>query len=102
MPRGGASAGQALAEEVQAVGDVAEPAGLLTDLALDAQGAGIPDRLQRPDEPADVDLARAQGDLLAPGPGGGRPLRVLDVDAPDVRPEDLDGADRVAHVVEEH
>src|SRR5258708_4519785 len=81
---------------------VEDPRGLVADLALDDQGAGVADPLQRGDELADVDLALAQGDLLAPLPGDFRPPGVLDVDAADVGPEDLDGPDRVAHVVEEH
>ena len=44
----------------------------------------------------------AERDFLAPLAGDGRPPGVLDVDAPDVGAEDLDGVDRVAHVVEEH
>ena len=54
------------------MGDVAEPAGLVADLALDDQRAGVADRLEGPDEPADVDLALAERDLLAPASGVGR------------------------------
>ena len=35
-------------------------------------------------------------------PGDRRPPGVLDVDGADVRAQDLDGPDRVAHVVEQH
>src|SRR5690606_22159769 len=96
------SSPKAFPHVADAVLDVADAGFLVADLALDAQRALVADLLQGVDELADVDGALAERDLLAPGAGGLRGEGVLDVDAADVRGEDLDGAERVALVVEQH
>ena len=48
------------------MGDVAQAAGLVADLALDDERPGVADLLERLHESLDVDLALAQGNFLAP------------------------------------
>ena len=81
-----------LVDKVHPVGDVANPGRLIADLTLDHQRPGVADGLQGVEEAGDVHLALAQRHFLAPLAGGRRPAGVLEVDAADVRAEQLDGA----------
>ena len=82
--------------------DVTQAAGLIADFALDDERSRIAVLLERIHKFADIDLSLAQGHFLSPLPGDGRAPGVLDVHGPDIGAEDLDGANRVAHVIEQH
>src|SRR5947209_4625700 len=93
---------QALTQVADAVQHVAHAVFLVADLALDAQRTAIADLLQRLYEGANVHLSLPERHLLAPGAGDGRPARILDVDAADVRAEHLYRTQRISLVVEQH
>src|SRR5262245_53479397 len=94
--------GEALLQIADAVGDVGRALLLVADFALDAQRPAITDLLQRLNKLANVRFPLAQRHLVAPGPRDFGADRVLDVNAANVGPEDLDRPDRVALLVQQH
>ena len=70
------------------MGDVADSRRLVANLALDGQGALVADLLKRLHEPANVHLALTERDLFPPLARHLRAPGVLDVNAPDVWPDE--------------
>src|SRR5271157_6408879 len=85
------SAGQALAQEVQAAGHIAQAARLAAHFPLDDQRTLIADKFQCLDEAANVHLTFAKGHLFTPAAFLLGPARVLDVHGTDARAQQLDG-----------
>src|ERR1041385_4518491 len=96
------SRGEAFAQGADAVSDARDALLLVADLPLDAQRPAIADLLQRLYKLLDVRLPHSQRYLLTPRPRRDRPVGVLDVDAANVRAEDLHSAQRISLVVEQH
>src|SRR5262249_22231504 len=93
---------KAFAEEPHAVFDVAEAFVLRAYLAFDTQRAAIADLLQRFYELFRARLPATERHLFSPGSLCRGTVGVLDMNAADVRREQLHGLQRVVLVVEQH
>src|SRR5579875_441205 len=93
---------QTLTQKADAVGHVTQTFLLIADLALDAQRSAITDFFQGQHKGADVDLALAERHFLAPDAGPCRSIGVLDVNAADVRSQDLHSTERITLIIKQH
>src|SRR5687767_12544013 len=86
-------------QQLDARGAVPDALLLVARLALDDEGAAVTHLLQRRDEGAHAYLPLPQRRFLSPLARRRRPLRVLTVNAADVRSQDLHRSDGIAHVI---
>src|SRR5438132_8632914 len=93
---------QAFTQIIDTMRHVFQAAFLIAHLALDAQCPAVPRLLERLDKLTDVYLSLSERDFFPPVAGDFRAVRILDVDAADVRTEEFDRLLRIALVVEQH
>src|SRR5579884_227521 len=75
---------------------------LIAYFPLDAQRSAVANLFQSRDKSTDVDLPLTERHFLTPDSGRLWPITVLDVNAADVRSQNLHGPQRIALVIKQH